>query len=160
VIVATFGILGLHAQVIKTRRNNRVIRVETKVAHGQDSRVSDALTASEDSTTLNTSFIERLNLTIRQGCAYLGRRSLAHARRPEHLRADLLLLKCHYNFIRGHRGLKFGKALRTPAMQAGLASRKLTFRDVFLSREARVVWLLFLILNARRRTAHRQHWLA
>jgi len=30
---------------------------------------------SEDSSTINTSFIERLNLTIRQSCAYLGRRT-------------------------------------------------------------------------------------
>ncbi len=31
---------------------------------------------SEDSTKLNTAFIERLNLTIRQGSAYLHRRSV------------------------------------------------------------------------------------
>ena len=30
---------------------------------------------SEDSSTINSSFIERLNLTLRQGCAYLGRRT-------------------------------------------------------------------------------------
>ena len=35
---------------------------------------------SEDSSTVNTSFIERLNLTIRQSSAYLSRRTLSHAR--------------------------------------------------------------------------------
>ena len=38
---------------------------------GTASRLNAALLASEDSETLNTSFIERLNLTIRQGSAYL-----------------------------------------------------------------------------------------
>ena len=32
-----------------------------------------------------------------------------------------------------HRALKFGRQLRTPAMQAGLIQRRLTFRDAFTS---------------------------
>ena len=47
---------------------------------GTASRLNAALLASEDAETLNTSFIERLNLTIRQGSAYLRRRSPCHAR--------------------------------------------------------------------------------
>ena len=39
-----------------------------------------ALADSEDSSTLHTSLVERLNLTIRQGSAYLSRRSLCHSR--------------------------------------------------------------------------------
>ena len=61
-------------------RNNRVIRVERRLKIGTASRLNDALLESEDSESLNTSFIERLNLTIRQGSAYLRRRSTAHAR--------------------------------------------------------------------------------
>ena len=74
----------------------------------------------EDSSTLNTSFIERLNLTIRQGSAYLRRRSPCHARAKETLEDHLELLRCYYNFVRPHRALKFGRETRTPAMQAGL----------------------------------------
>ena len=47
--------------------------------------------------TLNTSFVERLNLTIRQGPAYLRRRSPCHARCEDQLRAHVELLRCHYN---------------------------------------------------------------
>ncbi len=43
------------------------------------------------------------------------------------------LLRCHYNFLRPHRALKFGREVRTPAMQAGLTQKRLTFRDVFTS---------------------------
>jgi hypothetical protein len=93
--------------------------------------LEDALEASEDSTKLNTAFIERLNLTIRQGSAYLNRRSPCHARKKRTLDDHLELLRCHYNFCRPHSSLKFRKVVRTPAMQAGLATRKLTFRDIF-----------------------------
>ena len=34
-------------------------------------QVEDVLSRSEDSSRLNTSFVERLNLTVRQGSAYL-----------------------------------------------------------------------------------------
>ena len=33
--------------------------------------------------------------------------------------------------VRPHRALKFGTEIRTPAMQAGLAKRRFSFRDVF-----------------------------
>jgi hypothetical protein len=45
--------------------------------------------------------------------------------------APLELLKCYYNFVRPHMVLKFGREVRTPAMQAGFVGRKLTFRDIF-----------------------------
>jgi len=73
-----------------------------------------------------------LNLTIRQGSAYLSRRTPCHARSREHLEDHLELLRCHYNFIRPHSALKFGTEVRTPAMQAGLVSRRLSVREVFM----------------------------
>jgi hypothetical protein len=43
---------------------------------------------------LNTSFVERLNLTIRQGSAYLGRRTICQARWKERLEDHLELFRC------------------------------------------------------------------
>ena len=127
-----FGPAVLYRQVLKRRRNDRVIKVERRARLGASWRFAEALTNSEDSSTLNTSFVERIDLTIRQGSAYLSRRTLAHARSAEKLAAHLELLRCHYNFVRPHGGLKFGSETRTPAMQAGLAPRRLTFREVFV----------------------------
>ena len=118
---------------LKTRRNGRIIKVERRALHGAAWRFEDALNNSEDSSTLNTSFIERLNLTIRQSSAYLSRRTLSHARSTERLDEHLELLRCYYNFVRPHGALKFGREIRTPAMQAGLTIRRLTFRDIFLA---------------------------
>ena len=131
-VAGLFGSACVYGQVLKTRRNNRVVRVERRVKIGTANRLKAALLASEDSETLNTSFVERLNLTIRQGSAYLRRRTPCHARREDHLRGHVELLRCHYNFVRPHRSLKFGRESRTPpAMQAGLVSARLALSDIF-----------------------------
>ena len=131
VMVRLLGSACVYGPVLKTRRNNRVVRVERRVKIGTASRLNAALLASEDSETLNTSFIERLNLTIRQGSAYLRRRSPCHARGADQLRGHVELLRCYYHFIRPHRALRFGRETRTPAMQAGLVSQRLALRDIF-----------------------------
>ena len=47
--------------------------------------------------------------------------------------ALLRLLRCYYNFVRPYRALKFGREMRTPATQAGLTRRRLTFkRDLLI----------------------------
>ncbi len=126
----------VHAQVIKKIKQNCVVKVGTKLAMGSEWRLQDALEESEDSSKVNTAFIERLNLTTRQGSAHLNRRSPCHARKKRTLDDHLELLRCHYNFCRPHSPLNIGKVVRTPAMHAGLASRKLSFRDFFTARVA------------------------
>ena len=154
VIRRVFGPAALYAQVIKTRRHDRVVRVDRRAVIGAAWRFDHALMHSEDSSTVNTSFIERLNLTIRQGSAYLSRRTLSHARATDTLDAHLELLRCYYNFVRPHGALKFGRETRTPAMQAGLATRRLTLRDIFMSLRHVARWLSdVLTFSDSRRTA-------
>src|SRR5215510_4148179 len=96
VIGRVFGPAWVYGQVIKTRRNDRVVKVERRAVIGAG-RLKQALRNSEDSVKLNTSFVERLNLTIRLGSAYLGRRTICQARWKERLEDHLELLRCHYN---------------------------------------------------------------
>ena len=124
----------VYGQVIKKRKKNRVTKVKRNLLCGTHKQRDDALVNSEDSSTLNTSFVERHNLTIRQGSAILCRRSACHSREDSTLQKHLEWLRFHYNFIRPHSALRFGAEVRTPAMQAGLAVRKLCFRDVFMMR--------------------------
>ena len=125
------GSTCVYGQVLKTRRNNRVVRIERRAKSGTAERLKAALWASEDSETLNTSFVERLNLTIRQASAYLRRRSPCHARGADQLRNHVELVRCHYNFIRPHRALRFGRDTPTPAMQAGLVNTHMGWLDIF-----------------------------
>jgi transposase-like protein/IS1 family transposase len=103
----------LYVQVVKTRRRDRIVKVERKQIIGSELQFEKALLESEDSEKLNTSFIERLNLTIRQGTAFLTRRTACFARMQEFLKKQLEILRCHYNFLRPHRSLKFGRVTRT-----------------------------------------------
>ena len=80
VVRRVFGPACLYGRVIKTRRNDRIVKVERRAVLGDRWRLEQALQDSEDSVKLNTSFVERLNLTIRQGSAYLGRRTICQAR--------------------------------------------------------------------------------
>jgi IS1 family transposase len=157
VVRRVFGVACAYGQVLKTRRNDRVIKVERRQVIGAKWKFEEALVESEDSTTLNTSFIERLNLTIRQATAYLTRRTTCHARRKERLEDQLEIVRCHYNFIRPHRALKFRTETRTPAMQAGLVTKRLTFRDVFMSRtissSPKQIGCVFVHVNTERRQA-------
>src|SRR4029453_10500524 len=134
VIGRVFGSGCLYGQVIKTRRNDRIVKIERRIVLGGEWRLKHALRDSEDSVKLNTSFVERLNLTIRQGSAYLGRRTICQARWKDHLEDHLELLRCLYNFVRPHLPLKFGREVKTPAWQAGLTNRTLTLREIFSSR--------------------------
>ncbi len=96
VVRRLLGPACLYGRVIKTRRNDRILKVERRAVLGDGWRLEQALQNSEDSVKLNTSFVERLNLTIRQGSAYLGRRTICQARQKQCLKDHLELLRCHY----------------------------------------------------------------
>ena len=66
-----------------------------------------------DSSKLNTSSVERLNLDP-TGLGLSFRRTISHARRKERLEDHLELLRSYNNFVRPHRALKFGDEIRTP----------------------------------------------
>ena len=59
--------MGESGFVPKERRKDGVVRVERRLATGSKYQLEEALFRSEDSCKLNTSYIERLNLTVRQG---------------------------------------------------------------------------------------------
>ena len=126
-----FGSACVSGHVLKTRRNDRVVRVERRRRIGPAGRLQAARWESEDSETLHTSFVERLTLTIRQGSAYLRRRSPCHARGADQLHGHVDRLRCSYHVIRPHRALKCGRETRTPAMHAGWVNAPMNWSDIF-----------------------------
>ena len=98
---------------------------------------------------INTAFIERLNLTIRQHMAAVGRRVTTLCKGEAGLRQQLALYHMYYNFCLPHTSLRqplplpeptngTGSAKRwrpqTPAMAAGLTDHVWTLREVLLFR--------------------------
>jgi transposase-like protein len=126
-----FGPLCMHAEVVKRYVKRRIAASSIRLRSGSQARVQAILKASSFSYVVNTSCVERLNLTLRRSLAALHRRTNAVCRTEASLEAQLELLRCYYNFVRPHQSLRQGRQRRTPAMAAGLTKRPLTLREIF-----------------------------
>jgi IS1 family transposase len=137
----------LYAQVIKTVRRRRLVRVHQRVVFGTREAIQQVLAAC--GWQINTAFIERLNLSIRQHIAAVGRRVTTVCKGKDGVRQQLVLYQVYYNFCLPHASLRqpllvpeptqgTGSAKRwrpcTPAMAAGLTDHVWTLREVLLFR--------------------------
>jgi IS1 family transposase len=111
----------LYAQVIKTMRRRRLVRVSHRVVFGTLEAVHQVLAAC--GWQINTAFVERINLTIRQHVAAVGRRVSTLCKGEEGLRQQLALYQTSYNFCLPHASLR--QALPQPAPTKGTGSAKL-----------------------------------
>ena len=137
----------LYAQVIKTVRRRRLVRVTHRVVFGAVAAIEQVLAAQ--GWHINTAFIERVNLTIRQHVAAVGPRASTLCKGEDGLRQQLALYHVYYNFCLPHASVRQllpapkpthgnGSARRwqprTPAMGAGLTDHVWTLREVLLFR--------------------------
>ncbi len=137
----------LYAQVVKTVRRRRLVRVRHRVVFGTLEAVEQVLAAC--GWHINTAFVERLNLTIRQHVAAVGRRVSTLCKGEDGLRQQLPVFHCYYNFCLPHTNLRqplplpeptngTGSAMQwrpcTPAMAAGLTDQVWSLREVLLFR--------------------------
>src|SRR5499427_7346944 len=137
----------LYAQVIKTVRRRRLVRVSQRVAFGTLAAIEQVLAVH--GWHINTAFIERVNLSIRQHVAAVGRRVSTLCKGEDGMRQQLALYQVYYNFCLPHASLRqpvpqpvpthgTGSAQlwqpRTPAMAAGLTEHVWTLREVLLFR--------------------------
>jgi IS1 family transposase len=137
----------LYAQVIKTVRRRRLVRVSHRVIFGTLAAIEQVLAAH--GWHINTAFVERLNLTIRQHVAAVGRRVSTLCKGEDGVRQQLVLYHVYYNFCLPHVSIRqpllqpvptngTGSAKRwrpcTPAMAAGLTDHIWTLREVLLFR--------------------------
>jgi len=133
----------LYAQVVKSYRRRRVVRVRHRVVFGTVASVNRVL--ADMGWQINTAFIERANLTIRQHVAAVGRRVMTLCKGEDGLRQQLALYQAYYNFCLPHVSLRqplpqpqptngsgLVKKWRpcTPAMAAGLTDHVWTLREV------------------------------
>ena len=88
----------LYTQVIKTTRRRRLVRVTHRVVFGTREVVEQVLAAC--GWQINTSFVERLNLTIRQHVAAVGRRVSTLCKSEDGIRQQLAVYHVYCNFCR------------------------------------------------------------
>ncbi len=131
-----------YAQVIKKIRRRRLVAVSARVVFGTLAGVKQILAPT--GWQINTAFIERVNLTIRQHGAAVGRRVTTLCKGQAGLRQQLAVSHVYYNFCLPHASLRLplpqpeatkgtGSAKRwhpcTPAMAAGLTDHVWTLRE-------------------------------
>ena len=139
----------LYAQVVKQREKGWVVSVTKRAIFGSLEAIEAALQSSGISRVINTAFIERLNLTIRQHVAALGRKVNDLAKTVVGLRDQLSLARAYHNFCLPHASLRWPLPQpiptlgtgspkkwqpRTPAMAAGVTHRAWRMEELLLLR--------------------------
>ena len=136
----------LYAQVVKSYRRRRLVGVKHRVVFGTQLAIEQVLAAC--GWTINTAFVERLNLDIRQRVAAIGRRVNTLCQGEAGLRDQLALFQVYHNFVvphpslpprvllPGHQRLWLGEMWWpcTPAMTAGLTGCVWSLKEVLLYR--------------------------
>jgi len=137
----------LYAQVVKSYRCRRLVGVTYRVVFGTRLAIEQVLAAY--GWTINTAFIERLNLDIRQCVAAVGRRVNTLRQGEPGVRDQLALFHVYHNFVLPHASLRqrlplpeatsgsgSAKLWRpcTPAMAAGLTNHVWSLKEVLFYR--------------------------
>jgi IS1 family transposase len=137
----------LYVQVVKSYRRRRIVGVKYRLVFGTIERVKEVLTACGRQ--INTAFVERLNLDIRQRVAAVGRRVNTLCKGEDGVQHQLAVFHAYHNVVLPHASLR--QPLRvpepthgtgaarlwrpcTPAMAAGLTDHVWTLQEVLLYR--------------------------
>jgi hypothetical protein len=104
----------------------RLVRIKYQMCHGSRRALRAALRHLGWSGTLQTAFVERVNLTVRQSSAALTRRTWATAQTAGGLQHQVAWWRGYYHFVRPHLGLRQHGRACTPAMAAGLTTHRWT----------------------------------
>jgi IS1 family transposase len=117
-------------QLVKRKTNRQRTVTHTRMGWGRRQQLFARLRAVGLKPLIQTAFIERVNLTWRQGVAALSRRTWAYAQTPQHLLLHCEWFRLYYHLVRAHQslavevpGLKRRYRSRSPAMALGLTSR-------------------------------------
>lgn len=139
----------LYAQVVKERVKGRVVSVTHRAVYGSLEVIQATIKRIGVGNIVNTAFIERLNLSIRQHVAALARKVLSLAKSEIGLKAQLSLSQNYYNFCLPHSSLRLPlpeplptKGIgspkkwrqRTPAMAADVTDRIWRMEELLLFR--------------------------
>jgi len=126
-----------YAQVCKKRQKGKVVDVVQRVVFGAVDEVLHLLDADEEGT-INTSYVERINLTMRNCLARFIRRSMNESKTMRMHVCIIDFFQAWYNFVKPHKSLripiehdnirKWKK--RTPAMAEGLTDHIWTLEEL------------------------------
>ena len=134
-----------YAQMKKHRVWRKLKRIEIRVLCGERDAINDRLLSMGLRATIQTSFVERVNLTLRQSISGLARRTWSQNVMASELEIHLSWYQAYYHFCRGHQSLRTeytvtdqaGELLqryrkRTPAMAAGWTRHRWSVAELIM----------------------------
>src|ERR671924_2242766 len=110
-----------YAQVIKQTRRRRLVAVRSRVVFGTLANVRRVL--ATQGWQINTAFIERVNLSIRQHVAAVGRRVTTVCKGEAGLRQQLAVYHVYYNFCLPHASFRLPLPQPEPTKGTGSVKR-------------------------------------
>ena len=132
----------IYGQVVQQKKHGKLLTLSTRVVLGAERLTPLGLA-------LSTALVERLNLTLRQALAPLGRKTSSCCKDRERLRQRVVVSQAFYNVGRPHMSLRRQLPLHerirhgaicprwqecTPAMAAGLTDHVWTFRELLTAK--------------------------
>lgn len=131
-----------YAQVHKERQGGRVVKVTRNIIFGKrrtvEAHAASLRRADGSEGQINTAYIERDNLTLRQELRRLTRKTLGFSKNRRELQHALDFIDAHDNFVKPHGALRLKAASdgdrlwapRTPAMVAGISDHIWTLEEL------------------------------
>jgi hypothetical protein len=129
----------LYGQVDKEREKGHLVCVERKSVFGSVEQIQDMLNRNGQSNVINTSFVERDNLSVRQHNGRVVRKTLSYSKDWRMHQYSMDFEDAVHNFVRTHSSLRIKLPCpqgrreylqRTPAMAAGLTDHIWTIREL------------------------------
>jgi hypothetical protein len=134
----------LYGQLKKIQRRGRLHHVERTMLWGALADLRTRLKSVGLSGFIQTSFVERINLTLRHCVSFLARRTWGLAWSQDTLMAHVYWFRAYYHFARPHKGLRSrlvspqptpkGRLRkwrpRSPAMAAGLTDHLWSAQEI------------------------------
>ena len=126
-----------YAQVCKKREKGHVVDVIQRVVYGSLDEILSLFDADNQGV-INTSYVERMNLTIRNSLARFIRRTMNESKTMKMHCRTLDFFQAWYNFVKPHDSLKIPIKgdrnrkwkKRTPAMAEGLTDHVWSLKEL------------------------------
>ena len=129
-----------YARVCKRRENNRITEIVEEIVFGEPEEVLHLLGADSGGR-INTSYVERLNLSIRNSLARFIRRGMNCSKNMNIHSKAIDFFQAWYNFVKFHKSLRLAIRegntkwkQRTPAMAEGLTDHVWSLCDLLCFR--------------------------